>query len=134
MTQPYAEYKSPDGAPNVRFISAKVREQAALAQYSQALTRLFNLSVKMLLLSKNTAITQQADTQIGVALKETQQVCEQLCICSQVAKGVHTSGNLFRYLTYLLTKAETTPAIEVFYEIASLSEVLAEGFNAARVS
>lgn len=134
MTQPYDDYICPDGAPNVRFISPKVQAQAALAEYSKTLHTLFNLSVEMVLLSKNATMTQQADEQIGEILTETQGVCARLCACSQAAKGAHTSGNLFRYLTFLLEKAESTPSVDVFYEVASLAEVLAEGFDAARVS
>ena len=134
MNQENFVFRSPDGAPNVRFISPKVQAQAALVEYSKALTQLFNQSVQMLLLAKNAAVTQRADKQLMLVLSQTQQVCERLCSCSRAAKGVHTSGNLFRYLTYLLEKAETTPTVETFYEIASVAEVLAEGFDAARVS
>lgn len=134
MNQENIEFRSPDGAPNVRFISPKVQAEAALAEYSKALSLLFNQSVQMLLLAKNAALTQCADKQLTVILLETQRVCERLCSYSKAAKGVHTSGNLFRYLTYLLTKAETDPSVDTFYEIASVAEVLSEGFDAARVS
>lgn len=128
------EFKSPDGAPNVRFISPKVQAQAALVEYSKALSQLFNQSVQMLLLAKNAALTERADKQLMVLLADTQVVCERLCGCSRAAKGVHTTGNLFRYLTYLLERAEGAPTVDTFYEIASVAEVLAEGFDAARVS
>lgn len=128
------EFKSPDGAPNVRFISPKVQAEAALVEYSKALSLLFNQSVQMLLLAKNAAVTQSADKQLMVILLETQRVCERLGGYSKAAKGVHTSGNLFRYLTYLLAKAETDPCVDTFYEVASVAEVLFEGFDAARVS
>lgn len=127
------EFIAPEGAPNVRFISAKVQAQAALEEYSRTLEQLFTASVQMLLLAKNASMTRSTDEVIREILLETQAICERLCACSMTARGEHTSGNLFRYLKHLLKKAENEPVVEVFYEIASLAEVLAEGFDAARV-
>ena len=127
------DFISPEGAPNVRFISSKVQPAAALAEYSKALTLLFNQSVKMLLLAKNASVTRESERQLSDLLVDTQKVCARLCACSKAAKGPHTSGNLFRYLRYLLEKAEDYPTVDLFYEIASVAEVLAEGFDAARV-
>lgn len=130
---PY-EYRSPEGAPNVRFISSKVQAQAALEEYSRTLKALFNQSVQMLLLAKNASVTYHAREQIRPLLLDTQRLAEKLVGCSQAARGIHTSGNLFRYLCHLLEKADQQPTVDVFYEIASVVEVLAEGFDAARVS
>lgn len=128
------EYRSPDGAPNVRFISSKVQAQAALEEYSRTLKALFNQSVQMLLLAKNASVTYHAREQIQPILLDTQRLAEKLVGCSRAARGAHTSGNLFRYLSHLLQKAEAQPSVDVFYEIASVAEVLAEGFDAVRVS
>jgi hypothetical protein len=128
------EFQTLIGAPNVHFISPKVQAQAALAEYSRALGQLFNQSVQMLLLAKNIAVTRQSDRKLAELLVSTREVCERLVACSRAANAVHNSGNLFRYLSHLLEKAGTVPSVETFYEIASLAEVLAEGFDAARVS
>lgn len=134
MKHSHYEYRSPDGAPNVRFISPKVQAQAALEEYRRTLQALFNQSVQMLLLAKNASVTYHAREQILPILADTQLLAEKLIGCSKAARGAHTSGNLFRYLSHLLEKAEQQPSVDVFYEIASVAEVLAEGFDTARVS
>jgi hypothetical protein len=123
-------------AKNVRFISEKVQTQRALQAYHTALKQLFNTSVQLVLLSKNTAAFNppDRDTQILELVAMAQSDCERLMLCSQVAKGIHTSGNLFRYLIFLLQKAETEPGLDLFYELASLVEVMVEGFDTVRVS
>jgi hypothetical protein len=114
----------------------KSTNSARTAGVPHGVKTVVNTSVQLVLLSKNTAAFNppDRDTQILELVAMAQSDCERLMLCSQVAKGIHTSGNLFRYLIFLLQKAETEPGLDLFYELASLVEVMVEGFDTVRVS